>query len=243
MSSAVAVTVVDVWKRHPQGSREVVALRGLSLAIARGELLALMGPSGSGKSTLLNLIAGLDTPSAGEILLDGLALARLGDDALTDLRRTRIGVVFQLFNLLPSITALANVALPLRASGVGARDAHTRATRALATVGLGARAGHLPEELSGGEMQRVAIARALVIEPAIILADEPTGSLDSESSLEVLVTLRRCVAEGGVTVLLVTHDAAAAAYADRIVYLRDGAIDHERGGSTRSLGVRGVGSD
>jgi putative ABC transport system ATP-binding protein len=234
MTVPVAVALRDVTKSYPQGARRVDAVNGVSLTIARGEFAALMGPSGSGKSTLLNLIAGLDTPSAGEILLDGMALSALGDDALTDLRRTRIGVVFQLFNLLPSITALENVALPLRATGVGAADARARATRALASVGLESRAGHLPEELSGGEMQRVAIARALVIEPTIILADEPTGSLDSDTGAEVLATLRRCVAEHGVTVLLVTHDATAAAHADRIVRMRDGVL--ESGDSGRAVG-------
>lgn len=223
-----AVELRNVEKRYDRGARPVEAVRGISFVIARGELVALMGPSGSGKSTLLNLIAGLDTPTAGEIFVDGISLRALGDDALTDLRRTRIGVVFQLFNLLPSIAAIENVALPLRASGVDAADAAERAARALAAVGLGARAHHLPEELSGGEMQRVAIARALAIEPTVILADEPTGSLDSETGLEVLATLRRCVREHGVTVLLITHDAAAAAHADRVIRMRDGALDTVR---------------
>jgi len=220
-----ALTLADVAKSYPLGARRVDAVRGVSFAIARGEFVALMGPSGSGKSTLLNLIAGLDTPSAGEITLDGVALSMLGDDALTDLRRTRIGIVFQLFNLLPSISALENVALPLRASGVAARDAIARAEAAITTVGLAARGAHLPEELSGGEMQRVAIARALAIDPAIILADEPTGSLDSEMGHEVLATFRGCVRERGVTVLLVTHDEAAATHADRIIRMRDGRLD------------------
>jgi putative ABC transport system ATP-binding protein len=231
MTRPVAVALRDVAKSYPQGARRVDAVRGVSFSIARGEFVALMGRSGSGKSTLLNLIAGLDSPSAGEILLDGIALSTLGDDALTDLRRTRIGVVFQLFNLLPSISALENVALPLRATGVGAADARARAHRALASVGLAARAAHLPEELSGGEMQRVAIARALVIDPTIILADEPTGSLDSETGDEVLATLRRCVVEHGVTVLLVTHDATAAAHADRVIRMQDGVIE---GGAPRA---------
>jgi putative ABC transport system ATP-binding protein len=176
------------------------------------------------------MIAGLDTPSEGEITLDGIALSALGDDALTDLRRTRIGIVFQPFNLLPSISALENVALPLRAAGVPSRAALGRAEAALASVGLAARGAHLPEELSGGEMQRVAIARALAIDPAIILADEPTGSLDSEMGHEVLATLRRCVQERGVTVLLVTHDETAAARADRIIHMRDGRLDLMREG-------------
>jgi putative ABC transport system ATP-binding protein len=225
-----ALTLVDVAKSYPLGVRRVDAVRGVSLTVGRGELVALMGPSGSGKSTLLNMIAGLDTPSEGEITLDGIALSALGDDALTDLRRTRIGIVFQLFNLLPSISALENVALPLRAAGVPSRAALGRAEAALASVGLAARGAHLPEELSGGEMQRVAIARALAIDPAIILADEPTGSLDSEMGHEVLATLRRCVQERGVTVLLVTHDETAAARADRIIHMRDGRLDLMREG-------------
>ncbi len=223
--TADAVVLVDVTRSYRRGTREVMALRGVSLAIRRGEFVALMGPSGSGKSTLLNVIAGLDTPTAGEVYVDDVAISTLGDDALTDLRRTRVGVVFQLFNLLPSITVAENVALPLRASGVAAADVDARVAQALGAVTLGDRAAHYPEELSGGEMQRVAIARALVIDPAIILADEPTGSLDSETGREVLVTLRRCVDEHGATVLLVTHDTNAAAYADRIVHVRDGALD------------------
>ncbi len=234
-----ALALHAVEKHYVQGARLVPAVRGVSFTIARGEFVALMGPSGSGKSTLLNLIAGLDTPSAGEILLDGIALSGLGDDALTDLRRTRIGVVFQLFNLLPSIDALENVALPLRASGVAGGDARARAAGALAAVGLRDRAHHLPEELSGGEMQRVAIARALAIEPTIILADEPTGSLDSETGVAVLQALRQCVTERGVTVLLVTHDAAAAAHADRVLFVRDGILDAGR--SRMSSPSRGAG--
>jgi putative ABC transport system ATP-binding protein len=223
-ANGVAVALVETAKAYRQGDREIVAVRGVSLEITGGEFVALMGPSGSGKSTLLNLIAGLDRPSGGEIYVGGVSLAILGDDALTDLRRTRVGVVFQLFNLLPSITVAENVALPLRASGVSHRETKERVRRVLTTVGLKDRATHLPEELSGGEMQRVAIARALVIEPTIILADEPTGSLDSATGREVLDVLRRCVDERGVTVLLVTHDETAAGYADRIVRMRDGAI-------------------
>ncbi len=224
MTATPALALVDVAKSYQQGARRFDAVRGVSFTVERGELVALMGPSGSGKSTILNMIAGLDTPSAGEIMVDGTALSTLGDDALTDLRRTRIGIVFQLFNLLPSISALENVALPLRASGVSARAALERAEEALASVGLAARGGHLPEELSGGEMQRVAIARALAITPAIVLADEPTGSLDSEMGREVLATLRRCVHERNVTVLLVTHDETAATHADRIIRVRDGRL-------------------
>ncbi|MEO6027598.1 MAG: ABC transporter ATP-binding protein [Candidatus Binatia bacterium] len=219
-----AVTLRDVAKIYRRGVRDVVAVQCVSLAIPRGQFVALMGPSGSGKSTLLNMIAGLDSPSSGEIHVDDVALSMLGDDELTDLRRTTIGVIFQLFNLLPSITVAENVALPLRAAGVvaGVRE---RVTQALSAVGLQERMDHFPEELSGGEMQRTAIARALVIEPTIILADEPTGSLDSETGGEILATLRRCVDERGVTVLLVTHDEAAAGWADRILGMRDGRCE------------------
>lgn len=219
-----AVTLHDVAKMYRRGVRDVVAVECVSLAIPRGQFVALMGPSGSGKSTLLNMIAGLDSPSSGEIHVDGVALSVLGDDGLTDLRRTKIGVIFQLFNLLPSITVAENVALPLRAAGV-VTGVRARVTQALAMVGLGERMDHFPEELSGGEMQRTAIARALVIEPTIILADEPTGSLDSETGRDVLATLRRCVEERGVTILLVTHDETAAGWADRIIRMRDGRCE------------------
>jgi putative ABC transport system ATP-binding protein len=219
-----AVTLREVAKRYRRGVRDVVAVESVSLAIPRGQFVALMGPSGSGKSTLLNMIAGLDSPSSGEIHVDDVALSVLGDDALTDLRRTKIGIIFQLFNLLPSITVAENVALPLRAAGVvaGVRE---RVRQALATVGLHERMEHFPEELSGGEMQRTAIARALVIQPTIILADEPTGSLDSETGGEILATLRRCVDQRGVTVLLVTHDETAAGWADRVIRMRDGRCE------------------
>jgi putative ABC transport system ATP-binding protein len=219
-----ALTIRDVVKVYQRGLGRVIAVQSVSFEIARGRFVALTGPSGSGKSTLLNMIAGLDTPSAGEIHVDDVALSSLGDDGLTDLRRTRVGVIFQLFNLLPSITVAENVALPLRAAGLVA-GVDERVATALATVGLAARATHFPEELSGGEMQRTAIARALVIDPTIILADEPTGSLDSETGRAVLETLRRCVDERGVTVLLVTHDAAAAGYADRVLRMRDGRCE------------------
>lgn len=232
---ANAVTLHEVAKRYRRGVRDVVAVQCVSLAIPRGQFVALMGPSGSGKSTLLSMIAGLDSPSSGEIHVDDVALAALGDDALTDLRRTKVGVIFQLFNLLPSITVAENVALPLRAAGVvaGVRE---RVTQTLAAVGLHERMEHFPEELSGGEMQRTAIARALVIEPTIILADEPTGSLDSETGGEILATLRRCVDEQGVTLLLVTHDEAAAGWADRVIRMRDGRCEAE--GLTPTRGRR-----
>ena len=224
---APAVELRHVTKLYRRGDLDVSSLQDLSLTVPQGEFLSIMGPSGSGKSTLLNLIAGLDTPSAGEVLVEGQPLSALSDDALTDLRRTRIGVVFQFFNLLPSITALDNVALPLRAAGARRATVVEQASAALALVGLTDRAAHRPLQLSGGEMQRVAIARALVIEPAIILADEPTGNLDSLAGGEILNLLRKYNRERGVTVILVTHSGIAAAYGDRIITLRDGAIVDE----------------
>ncbi len=222
-----AVVLADVTKSYARGSATVSALRGVSLTIARGEFLSVMGPSGSGKSTLLNIVTGLDAPTSGDVWVDGQALAGMTDDALTDLRRTRIGVIFQFFNLLPTITAVENVALPLRATGASRRDMLERAEAALALVGLTDRGQHRPIELSGGEMQRVAIARALVIEPAIIVADEPTGNLDSVAGAEILDVLRQYNRTRDVTVILVTHSAIAAAYGDRVITLRDGAIVDE----------------
>ena len=222
-----SVELIDVTKSHPRGGGGVLALRDLSLSVERGEFVSIMGPSGSGKSTLLNLVAGLDTPTSGEVRVNGRALNTLSDDALTDLRRTEIGVVFQFFNLLPNLSALENVALPLRAVGTSRRGMVARAEGALARVGLSDRAQHRPPELSGGEMQRVAIARALVIEPTLILADEPTGNLDSFAGAEILEVLRDYNRERAVTIVLVTHSHIAAAYGDRIITLRDGQIVDE----------------
>jgi len=219
-----AVEFRNVTKRYLRGQSEVVALQELSLTVPRGEFLSIMGPSGSGKSTLLNLITGLDVPTEGEVIVEGVSVAEMDDDALTEMRRTRIGLVFQFFNLLPNISALANVALPLRAAGVPGRKMLERAHAALARVDLSERADHRPAELSGGEMQRVAIARALVIEPTTIVADEPTGNLDSLAGEDILGLIRQCNRERGVTVVLVTHSAIAAAYGDRVITLRDGRI-------------------
>jgi putative ABC transport system ATP-binding protein len=219
-----AVEFRNVTKRYVRGQREVIALQDLSLTVARGEFLSIMGPSGSGKSTLLHLITGLDAPTEGEVIIEGVSIAEMDDDALTEMRRTRIGLVFQFFNLLPNISALANVALPLRAAGVPGRTMLERAHAALARVGLSERADHRPAELSGGEMQRVAIARALVLEPSTIVADEPTGNLDSLAGEDILRLIRQCNRERGVTVVLVTHSAIAAAYGDRVITLRDGRI-------------------
>jgi putative ABC transport system ATP-binding protein len=218
------ITVRDVRKTYGRGEAQVGALAGVSLEVARGEFVAVVGPSGSGKSTLLHLIGGLDVPTAGEIVVDGKALARLRDDELTVLRRRRIGFVFQFFNLLPTCTAEENVALPLALDGCPRRERRARATAALAQVGLAHRRRHRPDELSGGEAQRVAIARALVIEPSLILADEPTGNLDSRTGEHVLDLIAAVQADAGCTVVLVTHDARAAARAIRTIRLEDGRV-------------------
>jgi putative ABC transport system ATP-binding protein len=230
------IEVRAVVKHYRRGGNVVAALRGVDLTLHRGEFVAVMGASGSGKSTLLNLLLGLDFPTAGEIFVEGRALAALSDDELTDLRRERIGVVFQFFHLLPSITALDNVALPLRAAGIPRAEMQRRAQRALEQVGLAHRAEHRPAALSGGEMQRVAVARAVAIEPAVIVADEPTGNLDSESGNAILRLLQCCHVDG-TSVLMVTHSDEAAAFAERIVVLRDGAIVGERAGG-RATGAR-----
>jgi putative ABC transport system ATP-binding protein len=228
MERPPAVELLNVTKVYRRSShREVIALNGFSVAVSSGEFVALTGPSGSGKSTVLNLIAGLDVPTEGTVSVQGRPLAGMTDRTWTDMRRSVVGIVFQFFNLLPSISALENVALPLRASGVRRRAMLTRAEAALELVGLRDRSEHLPEELSGGEMQRVAIARALVIEPAIVLADEPTGNLDSVAGGEILGLLREYNRERGLTIVLVTHSAIAAAYGNRVITLRDGIIVDE----------------
>ena len=203
------------------GPDAVHALRDVDLSIACGEFVAIMGPSGSGKSTLLHLVGGLDRPDAGDVRIEGEALAQLDDEALAHLRRRRIGFVLQFFNLFPLLSARENVAFPLLLDGRS--DALALADAALERVGLGARATHRPNQLSGGEQQRVAVARALVTQPAVLLADEPTGSLDSLAGEDVL-RLLRAAADDGHAVLLITHHAPAAAYADRVVRLRDGAL-------------------
>jgi putative ABC transport system ATP-binding protein len=221
------------------GDGKVVhALRDVSLEIARGERVAVMGPSGSGKSTLLNLICGLDEPSAGRIKFDGVEVAALSDDARTRLRREKIGMVFQTFNLLPTLTALENVALPLRLQGLARREAEARASRMLDRVGLSGRATHRPDQLSGGERQRIAIARALIFEPPLLLADEPTGNLDSQTGEEILRLLDDLHREFNTTILLVTHNELAAAHCDRILFLRDGSVVKEERVEPTTAGVR-----
>lgn len=206
------------------GKKQVTALHPTSLSVARGEMVAIVGPSGSGKSTLLNLVGGLDQPSTGRITIDGTMLSAVSDDALTRIRRDKIGIIFQFFNLLPSLTAEENVALPLHLRGWKRRDIDARARELLQFVGLAARAEHLPEELSGGERQRVAIARALSVNPPILLADEPTGNLDSSTGVDILGLIGDLNRQFQTTILLVTHDSTVAAACSRVVTLRDGRI-------------------
>ncbi len=225
---APAVRAIGLTKTFGEGDSRVDALRGVDLIIAEGEFVAVMGPSGSGKSTLLHLIGGLDPATGGAVFVGGDDLAQLDDDQLTLLRRKKIGFVFQAFNLLGVLTAHENVALPLAIEGLGAAEADGRTRDALKRVGLDGRSEHVPGELSGGEQQRVAIARALVSEPLILLADEPTGNLDSATSDQIMSILRRLVDERGQTVLMVTHDPRHAAMADRIIRLRDGQVVDEQ---------------
>jgi putative ABC transport system ATP-binding protein len=206
------------------GGVRVPALRGVDLQIERATFVAIMGPSGSGKSTLLNILGALDVPTEGRLLLEGVNMGQLSDDDRTLLRRRRIGFIFQQFNLLPILSAAENVAVPLRLEGIRATDTERSVNEVLALVGLAERRDHLPSQLSGGEQQRVAIARALVTEPAIILADEPTGNLDSANGERIIAILRQLVDEHEQTVVLVTHDPAVAQRSDRVIHVRDGRI-------------------
>jgi putative ABC transport system ATP-binding protein len=212
----------DLTKRYGEGDAEVNALRGVSLDFAPGTFTAIMGPSGSGKSTLMHVLAGLDRPTDGTVNIDGTEIGRLDDGDLTRLRRDKIGFVFQAFNLVPVLTAEENIRLPLTLAGRD--DAGGRVDRLLEAVALSDRRTHRPAELSGGQQQRVAVARALASEPAVIFADEPTGNLDSTTSAEILGLLRRAVDEFGQAVVMVTHDATAAAVADRVIFLDDGKV-------------------
>lgn len=217
------IQVDDVWKTYQVGQQQVHALRGLSVDIAQGEYTALMGPSGSGKSTLMNMLGCLDTPTLGRYRLAGEDVGTLDDDALADIRNRRIGFVFQTFNLMPRYTALENVALPLVYAGASRADREARAREVLEQVGLADRKDHRPNELSGGQRQRVAVARALVNRPDLLLADEPTGNLDTKTSLEIMALFGEIHAAGN-TVVLVTHEEDIAAYAHRVVRLRDGVV-------------------
>ncbi len=230
MASSPVVAGSDLTKRYGEGDAAVNALRGVSLDIAPGSFTAIMGPSGSGKSTLMHLLAGLDTPTDGSVTVDGLQIGGLGDKALTNLRRDRLGFVFQSFNLVPVLTAEENILLPLTLAGRKIDRAWF--AQLIESVGLGDRLTHRPAELSGGQQQRVAVARALVHRPAVVFADEPTGNLDTNSSEEVLGLLRDAVADLGQPVVMVTHDAQAAAVAGRIVVLRDGRVVHDGAGES-----------
>jgi len=214
-------------KVHGEGEAQVEALKGVDLIVRRGEMLAIMGRSGSGKSTLLTLLGGVDVPSSGQVLLENRDIATMSDDERTLVRRRRIGFIFQSFNLLPILSAEENVSLPLELDGVNVKESRKRAMEMLELVQLSKRAHHVPAKLSGGEQQRVAIARALAIRPAILLADEPTGNLDSNNGKKVIQMLRQLVTEQGQTIIMVTHDPQVAALADRIIYLFDGQIERE----------------
>lgn len=217
------IQLENVSREYGDG-KIVRALDCVSLTIARGERVAVMGPSGSGKSTLLNLICGLDEPSTGAIKIDSVDIARLDDDARTRLRREKIGMIFQTFNLLPTLTALENVSLPLRLNGASKKEAELRASAMLGKVGLGERATHRPDQMSGGERQRIAIARALIFQPPVLLADEPTGNLDSKTGQEILALLDDLHREFNTTILMVTHNEEAAEHCDRVIRLRDGQV-------------------
>ncbi|MEW6356157.1 MAG: ABC transporter ATP-binding protein [Planctomycetota bacterium] len=216
--------VTNLSKTYRTGTSEVLALESVTFAVAEGEFLAIMGASGSGKSTLLHLIGALDTPSGGEVEIDGVCLSGLPDRELTRIRREKIGFIFQFFNLIPTLSARENVALPLMIARKDGKDGRKRVDDLLDLVHLADRADHRPDELSGGEQQRVAIARSLVMDPAIILADEPTGNLDSHNADEIYALLRRLSDELSRTVVMVTHDGAGAVYADRVLFLKDGKI-------------------
>ncbi len=217
----------QVKKQYQMGAVTVDALAGVSLTVEKGEFVAVMGPSGSGKSTLLHLLGGLDGPSDGEITLAGQPLARLSDDEITLVRRRKLGFIFQFYNLLPTLTAEENVGLPLLIDGQNLEKHRDKITRLLALVGLADRKDHRPDQLSGGQQQRVAIARAFVNDPEIVLADEPTGNLDSKSGAAILALLRKTCDELKATIVMVTHDPRAASFADRVVFIKDGRLVKE----------------
>jgi ABC-type lipoprotein export system ATPase subunit len=217
----------EVEKTYDTGKLEVHALRNVSFSVAQGEMVAIMGPSGSGKTTLLNCLSGLDAIDGGDVLIEGVSLAAMSDDARTDYRARRMGFIFQFYNLMPVLSAVENVELPLLVARVPANEARRRSLDALEMVGLRERATHVPDELSGGQRQRVTIARALVNDPAIVWADEPTGDLDSENAQEIVALMRQLNRERGLTFLIVTHDISVGRSTDRIVRMVDGEIVHE----------------
>jgi putative ABC transport system ATP-binding protein len=233
LESAIAARAVDVWKVYGSGEARVNALQGVSVELAAGAFTAIMGPSGSGKSTLMHCLAGLDAVTRGEVYIGETLVSGLGDAGLTRLRREQVGFIFQQFNLLPTLTAEENILLPLSLSGRRSDKEWYRTV--IDTVGLGDRLGHRPSELSGGQQQRVACARALVSRPAVIFADEPTGNLDSRSGAEVLGFLRRSSREFGQTIVMVTHDAVAASYSDRVLFLADGRVVNELSSPTPEM--------
>ena len=228
MSDAAAVRAENLHKAYVLGSNAVGALRGVDFSVQRGEFVAVMGPSGCGKTTLLNLVGGIDVPSRGSVWVDGIEISRLSDDALTDLRRDRLGYVFQFYNLIPTLTARENIETPMQFGGRSKSQRHERATALLSRVGLADRGDHKPAELSGGEQQRVAIARALANDPALVLLDEPTGDLDSATGKEILALLQQLNREEKVTLMVATHDAAVAAVSSRVVRLRDGKVESDQ---------------
>jgi putative ABC transport system ATP-binding protein len=220
------IDIRDITKVYLMGQEKVQALAGVSLGVERGEYVAIMGPSGSGKSTLMNLIGCLDTPSSGSYVLNGREVARMSDDELAAIRNQEIGFVFQTFNLLPRTSALQQVELPLVYAGLSRKDRRERAVQALKAVGLADRMNHTPNEMSGGQRQRVAVARALVNNPSILLADEPTGNLDSKTGVEIMGLFER-LHKSGNTIVLVTHEADVAAYAYRTIHIRDGKVEND----------------
>jgi putative ABC transport system ATP-binding protein len=222
------IRLVEVHKTFKQGANDVTALAGVSLEIAAGEFVSIMGPSGSGKSTLLHLIGGLDRPTRGDVVVGGKVISQMNDDEVTLFRRKRVGFVFQFFNLLPTLNAIENVALPAILDGRTESETRGESEALLERVGLTGRKNHLPEELSGGEIQRLAIARALIFHPPILLADEPTGNLDSKTGGVILQLIRAINQEEDCTVIMVTHDREAAAVGDRVIYIKDGLIDEGR---------------
>jgi putative ABC transport system ATP-binding protein len=231
----IVLEIRQLTKHYPMGEATVTALDCVDFTVERGEFVAIMGPSGSGKSTLLHLLGGLDTPTSGEIILAGQAFSGMSDDQITRFRRQKIGFIFQFYNLLPTLTAAENVALPLLIEGRSPAEYQPRLQELLGLVGLEDRASHLPDQLSGGQQQRVAIARAFANQPEIVLADEPTGNLDSRSGTAILELLRTACLELGATIVMVTHDPRAASYASRVVFLKDGRLVYSLDGG--DLGV------